>query len=195
MDGPAFNLMYMAKLFKRQSARREKESQKEVALLKKAIKERKPEVAQVRASNAIRKKNESVNLLRLSSRIEAAAARVGMAAQMQQVSKSMAQIVGAMNQASATMDLEKLTGIMDKFESQSENLDIKTKYMEDSMGNTAALTTPQTEIDTLIRQTADEAGLELGEMLSAVQVPRSEPVPEATGLSERLAWHRNAPAA
>jgi charged multivesicular body protein 1 len=32
---------------------------------------------------------------------------------------------------------------MDKFEKQFEDLDVQTEYMENSMGQTTALTTPQ----------------------------------------------------
>jgi charged multivesicular body protein 1 len=43
------------------------------------------EGARLHAANAIRKKNESLNLLRLSSRIDAVASRVQTAVTMQQV--------------------------------------------------------------------------------------------------------------
>ncbi|KAJ2786599.1 hypothetical protein H4R21_007175, partial [Coemansia helicoidea] len=184
---------FLAKVFKKKSARCEKDSQKEVAKLKKAIKAGNVEVARIIASNAIRKKNESVNLLRLSSRIEAASARIETASQMRQVTESMARIVGDMDRASQKMDLERMTKIMDKFESQSEDLDIQTEYMEGSMSGATALATPQSEIDMLMQQAADEAGLELSQQLGVVRAPQEEPLQEDDGLAERLAKLRNAP--
>jgi charged multivesicular body protein 1 len=51
--------------------------------------------------------------------------------------------------------------VMDKFESQFADLDVQTSYMEDAMGSTTAVSTPQDQIDQLMRQTAEEADIEL----------------------------------
>jgi division protein CdvB (Snf7/Vps24/ESCRT-III family) len=52
-----------------------------------ALKKGNKEVAQVHAENAIRKKNESLNYLRMSARIDAVAARVQTAATQKRVSR------------------------------------------------------------------------------------------------------------
>lgn len=53
--------------------------------------------------------------------------------------------------------------VMDKFESQFEDLDVQTEYMEGAMAGTTTMTTPQTEVDGLMQQVADEHGLELNQ--------------------------------
>lgn len=53
--------------------------------------------------------------------------------------------------------------VMDKFESQFEDLDVQTEYMEGAMAGTTTMTTPQGEVDTLMQQVADEHGLELNQ--------------------------------
>jgi charged multivesicular body protein 1 len=78
--------------------------------------------------------------------------------------------------------------VMDKFEQQFEDLDVQTEYMENSMGQTTALTTPGDQVEELIQQVADENGLELqmempGTSKAAVQ---KEPQ-ERDELGERLA--------
>lgn len=50
--------------------------------------------------------------------------------------------------------------VMDKFESQFTDLDVQTSYMESAMSDTTAVATPQDQVDNLINQVADEAGLE-----------------------------------
>lgn len=50
---------------------------------------------------------------------------------------------------------------MDKFESQFSDLDVQTSYMEDAMSNTTAVSTPQDEVEALMKQTAEEANIEL----------------------------------
>ncbi|KAJ2124918.1 hypothetical protein IW147_001304 [Coemansia sp. RSA 720] len=192
MSYTVFNLKFLAKSLKKQSARCKKDSTKEVNDMKKAIKGGDTEIARIHASNAIRKKNEGVNLLRLSSRIDAAASRIDTAAKMQRVTTSMGRVVGEIDRAlQKNMGLDKVSQIMDTFEGQSENLDLHTKYMEDSMNSTTTLTTPQDEIDSLMQQVADEAGLELNQQLGIMQAPQ-EPLPEDTRLNERLANLRNA---
>lgn len=81
--------------------------------------------------------------------------------------------------------------VMDKFEQQFEDLDVQTDYMENSMGQTTALTTPGDQVEELIQQVADENGLELqmempGTSKTAVQ---KEPQ-ERDELGERLARPR-----
>lgn len=63
---------------------------------------------------------------------------------------------------------------MDKFESQFADLDVQTSYMESTMSDTTALTTPQDQVDSLINQVADEAGLEIQHGLGEARVPNQE---------------------
>ena len=87
--------------------------------------------------------------------------------------------------------------VMDKFEQQFENLDVQVEYMENSMGQTTALTTPGDQVDELIQQVnliinkvADENGLEV-----QMQLPGTERAMKETGerdeLGERLARLRS----
>ena len=68
---------------------------------------------------------------------------------------------------------------MDKFESQFSDLDVQTSYMESTMSDTTALTTPQDQVDTLISQVADENGLEISQKVGEGKVPSATPVPTA----------------
>ncbi len=68
--------------------------------------------------------------LRLSSRIDAVSQRVNTAVKMQTLTKDMSGIVKSMEQVMKTMNVEKITAVMDKFESQFENLDLTTGVME-----------------------------------------------------------------
>ena len=48
--------------------------------------------------------------------------------------------------------------LMDRFETQFENLDVQTQVMEGAMQDSSTLSTPQGEVDSLMQQVADEAG-------------------------------------
>ena len=49
--------------------------------------------------------------------------------------------------------------LMDRFEQQFENLDVQSQVMEDTMCASSTLTTPQNQVDALMQEVADEAGL------------------------------------
>lgn len=59
--------------------------------------------------------------------------------------------------------------VMDKFETQFEDLDVQTGYMEGAMAGTTTLNTPQDEVDSLMHQVADEHGLELNDTLNELE--------------------------
>ncbi|KAJ9098814.1 Vacuolar-sorting protein SNF7 [Naganishia cerealis] len=143
----------------------------------KALQQGNTEGARIYAANAIRKQNESLNLLRLSSRIDAVASRVETAVTMRAVTGSMGQVVRGMDKAMETMNLEKISSVMDKFETQFSDLDVQTSYMEQTMSSSTATTTPQDQVDALINQVADEAGLEKQHALKGA-VPTSAAVEE-----------------
>jgi charged multivesicular body protein 1 len=75
---------------------------------------------------------------------------------------------------------------MDKFESQFSDLDVQTSYMESTMSDTTALTTPQDQVDTLISQVADENGLEISQKVGESKVPQAAPA-QSQSVGEREA--------
>ena len=73
---------------------------------------------------------------------------------------------------------------MDKFEAQFSDLDVQTSYMEDAMGSTTAVSTPQDQVDSLMRQMAEEANIELQQDLATNQVPDVAPPDRASVVGE-----------
>jgi charged multivesicular body protein 1 len=109
----------------------------------------------------------------------------------------MAGVVDGLNRALEANQMERVSLIMDTFESQVENLNVQTSYMESAMSSSAALTTPDDQVSNLMQQVADEHGLELGGQLGSVSMSRigereaASAAPEKDPLSERLAKLRN----
>ena len=80
---------------------------------------------------------------------------------------------------------------MDKFEQQFSDLDVQTSYMEETMSNTTAVSTPQDEVDALLKQTAEEANIELQHDLASregrvIEVPKEKVGEEDDMLAARL---------
>jgi len=171
LEKTLFQLKFTAKTLNRQAKKAQKDENAEKTRLKKALQQGNNDGARIYASNAIRKKSEALNLLRLSSRIDAVASRVETAVTMRQVTGNMTSVVKGMDKAMDSMNLERISLVMDKFESQFSDLDVQTSYMEDAMSSTTAVSTPQDQIDSLLRQTAEEANIELQHDLASKEMP------------------------
>ena len=63
-----------------------------------------------------------------------------------------------MSAAMKSMNLEKISGLMDQFEKEFEDLDVQTSVMEGAMSQSTATNIPQDSVENLMRQAADEAG-------------------------------------
>merc|ERR1711936_448220 len=196
MEKHLFNLKFAAKDLERCSKKCDKEEKAEKLKLKKAIEKGNHEVARIHAENAIRQKNQSLNYLRMSARVDATASRVQSALTTKKVTKSMEGVVKGMSAAMKSMNLEKISGLMDQFEKEFEDLDVQTSVMEGAMSQTTATNVPQDAVESLMKQTADEAGLELNLDLpsaatdtlgQSTQVTTQEP----DELSQRLARLRD----
>ncbi len=79
---------------------------------------------------------------------------------------------------------------MDRFESQFESLDVQTNVMGDAMQSSTTMSTPQNEVDSLMSQVAEEAGIELNQNLPSAQagsIGVSTASHDQDELSQRLA--------
>ncbi|EMF11242.1 vacuolar protein sorting protein 46 [Sphaerulina musiva SO2202] len=192
LEKALFNLKFTAKQLNRQAAKASKDEQTEKAKLKKAISQGHNDIAKIYAGNAIRKKNENLQLLTLASRIDAVSSRVQTAVTMRSVTGSMANVVRGMDQAMKSMDLEKISAVMDKFETQFEDLDVATGYYETATSSATATGTPQEDVDRLMNQVADEAGVELSQEMAGatpakgIQAPAQHEEEREDKLGERL---------
>ena len=89
-----FQLKFCSKQLARLSKKAEKEQRQQEAQVKKALEKGNPDVARVYAENAIRKKNESLNYLRMSSKVDAVSSRVQSAVTMKGVSDMFSWMMG-----------------------------------------------------------------------------------------------------
>ena len=70
-----------------------------------------------------------------------------------------------MEGAMKSMNLEKISQLMDRFESQFENLDVQTQVMDSTMQGTTTQMVPENDVNMLLQKQADEAGIELNQQL------------------------------
>mmetsp|Transcript_90058 Transcript_90058/g.110222 ORF Transcript_90058/g.110222 Transcript_90058/m.110222 type:complete len:212 (-) Transcript_90058:29-664(-) len=174
MNKQLFQLRFTAKQLVRESKKCDKDVKANKKKCKKAMEKGNMEGARIYAENAIRQHNQSLNYLKLSSRIDAVAARVNTAVQMGKLNKQMTKIVGSMSSVMKTMDVERISSVMDKFEDQFENLDLTSKMMENAIDTTTSQTMPETQVDGLMSQIADENGLEFESQLNDIGIGKDK---------------------
>ncbi|OMJ24253.1 Vacuolar protein-sorting-associated protein 46 [Smittium culicis] len=117
---------------------------------------------------------------------------------MNKISRNMATVVVGMDKAMKSMNLEQISVVMDKFEQQFEDLDVKTGVMDSAVGGVVSSSVPVDQVDGLLKMVADEAGLEFNHSLGVNSVPNDKlPTSSVANsnpdhiLSERLAKLRN----
>lgn len=183
-----FNLKFMAKQLSRAAVKSEKEEKAEKLKIKKAIEKGNMEGAKIYAQNAIRKKQEGLNYMKLASRLDAVVSRLDTQAKMQAVTKNMSAIVKNLEKSLESNNLEKIAATMNQFEKQFENLDLQTAVVDQVMSAQANLSTPEDDVTSLIQQVADEHGLETQiNMPSASTAPASKVQEEEDSLAQRMA--------
>eukprot|EP00483_Globobulimina_turgida_P000240 UN00240 len=174
MQKQLFNLKFTAKSLTRESTKCEKQVKQNKKKCKKAMEKGNIEGARIYAENSIRLHHQSLNYLKLSSRIDAVAARVNTAVQMGRLTKQMGKIVGSMDSVMKSMDVEKISSVMDKFEQQFEDLDLASPYMESAIDSTTSATMPESPVENLMAQIADENGLEFQSQIDDIGVGKSQ---------------------
>lgn len=97
-----FDLKFTSKSLQRQARKCEREEKSEKLKVKKAIEKGNMDGARIYAENAIRKRSEQMNYLRLSSRLDAVVARLDTQAKMATITKSMTNIVKSLESTLAT---------------------------------------------------------------------------------------------
>jgi len=187
-----FLTQFTTKQLERLSKKAEKEQKSQENKVKKAIQQKNIDTARVYAENAVRKKNESLNYLRMAARVDAVSSRVQSALAMKDITKKMGDVTKALDKAMKSMDLEKVSKVMEKFEETFVDMDVKTSTVEGTLGDATTLSTPQNEVDALIRQVAAESDLAIEDALQDLNPTQASLRSEAsasasTGKEDQLA--------
>ena len=154
-----------SKQMARNAKKCEANAKKQEKLAAEAMKKGNIEGARIYSSNVIREKNQSSNMLKLGSHIDATAARLETAIRMQDLSKTMASTVKGMSNAMKSMDFQKISETMEQFEKAFDDMAVKSQTMENALDATTSMTTPPEEVDALLEKIAAANGLEVGNML------------------------------
>eukprot|EP01120_Amphizonella_sp_Union-15-10_P009193 TRINITY_DN343_c0_g2_i2.p1 TRINITY_DN343_c0_g2~~TRINITY_DN343_c0_g2_i2.p1 ORF type:complete len:198 (-),score=52.20 TRINITY_DN343_c0_g2_i2:173-766(-) len=168
-----FQLKFASKQLARQSKRAQKEAQIKKKKVLEALRKANAEAARIHANDVIRKQNEALSLLHLSSKIDGMHSRLQTMANNKQSMSLLAQISAQMEQGSREMNAEKIGQVVNQFERNFEDLEVATAVVEESMDKATANLAKTSDVDQLICQVADQYHLELKTLL-----PELAPVAE-----------------
>ncbi|VDO01153.1 unnamed protein product [Rodentolepis nana] len=171
LDDLMFELKFNGKQLERFAAKAEQESKANRTKLKKALEARNVDVAKIHAENSIRKHREGIQYLTLASRLDAVQARIQTAITMKSMTKDLGKVTNRLKASMRTMNLEKIESVMSEFEKTFTDLDVHTSTVETSMNSALATSAPDNEIQALIKQVAEENGLEVEAAMLGAQVP------------------------
>lgn len=172
-----FNMKFASKQMTKSATASEKAAEREKLNIKKALEKGNPEAARIYAENAIRKRNEGLNYLRLASRLDAAASRIQTAMQMKMVTKTMSTTVKGMDKILTSMDPMKIAEVMDAFEQQVGAMDVNLGTMDAAFESSSAGTVPVAQVDSLMEQLAAENNIDLSTKLGNTPLGNSIAMP------------------
>ena len=125
------------------------------------------DIAKIHAESAIKNKQNAISLERLGARLEAVADKIASANAMKNISEQLSRNVPLLQRAIKSMDKLGLGQSMEEFQKIFEDLEVKSEDMGQALDNVHQGSLDQNEVDTLIKQIADEHNLELGKELGS----------------------------
>lgn len=168
-------MRFTSKTIGRQASKSNKLIAIEERKAKEAMAKNNMDGARIHAENVIRNKNQHLSYLKLQSQLEAVAAKLQAQDVRTQVTSSMSAVTANLDQALGTMDATQIGYTMEQFIQQSEDLDLQTKYMDSAIGESTSSSTPQGQVNTLLKRIADENNLDVGDKLSGYNAPLGQP--------------------
>lgn len=133
LSNTLFNLKFTQKQLTKQANKSLKESgtneKKLGKLLSEGNSDDNDELIKILASNVIRKKNEHLNLIKLTNKLDVIISKLNTSMIMQQVNGQFMQITHNLDVALKNMNLENITMVMDKFDEQVKEIDLNTETL------------------------------------------------------------------
>ncbi|XBW37756.1 hypothetical protein QEN19_003337 [Hanseniaspora menglaensis] len=173
-----FNLKFTQKQLVKQANKSLKESATNEKKLSKQLEEGSngdnDELTRILASNVIRKRNEYLNLIKLTNKLDIIISKLNTSMIMQQVSGQFMQITRNLDVALQNMNLENITMVMDKFDEQVKEIDLNTE--------TLTSVTENGNVDSLKFEDDEK----VKELISKVKDSNSLKYPKVDGLEEQL---------
>jgi len=171
-----FQLRFASKMLQNSAKRAEKESKKKKTQVASYIKKGELDIARIYASDSIRKHNEAMNFLRLSSRIDGVKSRLETVQATKQVTQALVGVTKTLGKSIEEMNLEQVEKTLSQFSEKFEDFEVMEQTVTQTMDKTTANMVKQDDVDSLIQEVAEEHNLQLKTLLPDL-------VPQTKGFS------------
>jgi len=160
------NMKIQGKMLNRSAIKADKESTKEKLKVKSAMEKGNTEGARLYAENAIRQKNQAMAHRRLASRLDAVASKLESCQNSMRVAHNLGVITQRLGPSLNAMNITQISQTMDDFEKVLEDQDVMTDTITGAIDTATSTMTPADDVDTMMREVADEHGLEMQQQFS-----------------------------
>jgi charged multivesicular body protein 1 len=165
LEDTIFEMRLASKQFVKESQRCEREEKQEKEKARKKLEQGLIDIARIHAENAIRKKNESLNYMRLASKMDAVTTRIQSAHRTETITGNLAKAVSQMDRTLKNMKPENIAQTMTNFEKSFEDIDVATGYINESLNQATSVSAPREQVDHLLGEIASVNNIEVSEQL------------------------------
>ncbi|CAD2086283.1 vacuolar protein sorting-associated protein 46, putative [Plasmodium vinckei lentum] len=180
-----FRLKLKTKELEKLSNRSELEEKRFVMDVKKAIQAGKIDMARLYAEKCIRKKNEKINYLNLSNKLDVLVSRLEGAHRSASLVKDVSVMIPLIQQINSETNAVKIGSDVMKLENIFDEISITSDLINDTVQTSSAIVAPTEEVDELISKIADEHALKLDGQLGPTNTINKH-LEEITNMSERI---------
>ncbi|PFH33712.1 SNF7 family protein [Besnoitia besnoiti] len=157
-----FDMKIKARELKRQSERCYRESEGEKGKIKVALQKNNTEGARIFAQNFIRKQQEGLHCLQLSSKLDAVASRLDAAHRSQQMSKQMRSAAYGLSHALRTLDGGTSLRQMEEFAKLFDDLDVRSDSVSTLLDASTSTSIPLEQVDDVLKHVAQTSNMPMG---------------------------------
>ncbi|CRG96606.1 vacuolar protein-sorting-associated protein 46, putative [Plasmodium gallinaceum] len=180
-----FRLKLKTKELEKLSNRSEMEEKKLISDVKKAIQSGKIDIARLYAEKCIRKKNEKVNYLNLSNKLDVLVSRLESAHRCSSLVKEVNVMIPLIQKINSETNAVKIGNDVTKLENIFDEISISSDIINDTVQTSAVISAPTEEVDELISKIAEEHAIKLDGQLGPVNAIDKH-LEEMSNMSERI---------
>lgn len=179
-----FRLKLKIRELEKLSQRSELEEKKLIMDVKKAMEIGKLDIAKIHAEKCIRKKNEKINYLNLSNKLDVLVSRLETAHRCSSLVKDINLMLPVIQKINVETNPVKIGNDVHKLENLFEEINLTSDIIADTVQSTAAVTAPTEEVDELMSKIAEEHAIKLEGQIG--NNPIFNKLEEMSNMSERI---------
>lgn len=169
MNEALMNMKLKSKQFSRESTKSEKEREKNIAKAREQLKKGNEEGAKLFLELATQKKNEALQYMRMSARLDHLAANIKSKSNNVQMVQELDRFTPLLQMQAENMPIEQMYQNLNQFGQAYDNLVVKGQILDNTMENTLAEKGSTATVDQMMKELQVEIQMEMG--IAAPNVP------------------------